>query len=92
MTKRTIHPVDQYKLQIEHFSKCILEGTKLTYPAESARALGLIDKNQNDRLNICFVMRNNAAHPGETRLTSENLASFYSDIKTIIFDNPNFTI
>jgi hypothetical protein len=37
-------------------------------------------------------MRNNAAHPGEARLTSENLASFYSDIKTIIFDNPNFTI
>jgi predicted dehydrogenase len=30
LTERTIHSVDQYKLQIEHFSQCILEGTKLT--------------------------------------------------------------
>ena len=53
---------------------------------------GLIDSNQNDRLNICFVMRNNSAHPGEATITTENLASFYSDIKTIIFENPNFVI
>ena len=48
----------------------------------------LIDSNQNDRLNICYTMRNNSAHPGEAKITRENLASFYSDIKTMVFDNP----
>ncbi len=50
----------------------------------------LIDSNQHERLSICFTMRNNAAHPGEALITEENLASFYSDLKTIIFDNPKF--
>jgi len=51
---------------------------------------GLIDNNQHERLSICFTMRNNCAHPGEAPLTEENLASFYSDIKIIIFNNPKF--
>jgi len=51
---------------------------------------GLIDSNQHDRLSICLTMRNNSAHPGEAPITEENLASFYSDLKTIIFDNPRF--
>lgn len=29
---------DQYRLEVEHFSKCILEGTPLTYPAENGLA------------------------------------------------------
>ncbi|MCX6648643.1 MAG: hypothetical protein NTV61_04560 [Candidatus Bathyarchaeota archaeon] len=53
---------------------------------------GLIDNNQHERLSLCFTMRNNCAHPGEAPLTEENLASFYSDIKLIIFDNPKFKI
>ena len=52
----------------------------------------LIDSNQHDRLSTCFTMRNNCAHPGEAPLTEENLASFYSDLKIIIFDNPKFKI
>lgn len=54
--------------------------------------LGLIDSNQHDRLSTCFTMRNNAAHPGEAPITSENLASFYSDLKYIAFDNPKFKL
>lgn len=38
LTERTIRSCNQYKLQIEHFSQCILEGTKLTYPAENGLA------------------------------------------------------
>ena len=53
---------------------------------------GLIDSNQSSRLFVCFLMRNNAAHPGEAKITSENLASFYSDIKSIVFDNSNFSL
>jgi hypothetical protein len=37
-------------------------------------------------------MRNTSAHPGEATITTENLASSYSDIKTMIFDNLNFAI
>ncbi len=53
---------------------------------------GLIDANQHDRLSLCFTMRNNCAHPGEAPLTPENLASFYSDLKLIVFDNSKFKI
>lgn len=38
MTERIIRSVDQYKLQIEHFSRCILDDTKLMYPAENGLA------------------------------------------------------
>jgi len=53
---------------------------------------GLIDSNQHERLSICFTMRNNSAHPGEAPITEENLASFYSDLKSIVFDNPKFKV
>jgi hypothetical protein len=53
---------------------------------------GLIDSNEHDRLSLCFTMRNNCAHPGEAPLTEENLASIFSDLKGIIFDNPEFKV
>jgi hypothetical protein len=53
---------------------------------------GLIDSNQHDRLQICFTMRNNAAHPGDATTTEQNLASAFSDIKTMVFDNPNLKL
>jgi len=53
---------------------------------------GFIDVNQHDRLSMCFTMRNNSAHPGEAPITEENLISFYSDLKNIVFDNPKFKI
>lgn len=52
----------------------------------------LIDANQHDRLNICFTMRNNAAHPGDATITEANLASAFSDIKTMVIDNPRFNV
>ena len=52
----------------------------------------LIDANQHDRLSICFIMRNNSGHPGEAPVTEENLASFYSDLKAFVFDNPKFKL
>lgn len=48
---------------------------------------GLIDANQHDRLVTCFTMRNNSAHPGDAGITEDNLISFYSDLKKMIFDN-----
>lgn len=52
----------------------------------------LIDANQHERLSICFTMRNNSAHPGEAPISPENLASFYSDLKNIVFDNLKFKL
>jgi hypothetical protein len=52
----------------------------------------LIDANQHERLSICFTMRNNAAHPGEAPITDINLASAFSDLKNIAFDNPKFKL
>lgn len=54
--------------------------------------IGLIDNNQHDRLSACSVMRNNSAHPSSTTITEENVTSFYSDLKTIIFDNSKFKL
>ncbi len=51
---------------------------------------GLIDGNQHERLQTCFTMRSNCAHPGEAQISPENLASFFSDIKNMILDNPKF--
>jgi hypothetical protein len=53
---------------------------------------GLIDANQHERLQICFTMRNNAAHPGDATTTEQNLASAFSDIKNMVFDNPNLKL
>jgi hypothetical protein len=53
---------------------------------------GFFDSNQADRLHICFTMRNNAAHPGEAPISPENLASFYSDINSFIFQNPKLSL
>jgi len=52
----------------------------------------LIDGNQHERLSTCFTMRSNSAHPGEAPITEENLASFYSDLKAFVFDNPKFKL
>lgn len=54
--------------------------------------LGVIDGNQHEKLEICFTMRNTCAHPGEAIITVENLLSFFSDINTLIFTNPKFSI
>lgn len=54
--------------------------------------LGSIDGNQHERLEICFTMRNTSAHPGEANITDENLLSFFSDISSLIFANPTFSL
>ncbi len=54
--------------------------------------LGAIDGNQRDKLENCFTMRNNSAHPGDAIITDENMLSFFSDIDSIIFNNPKFNV
>jgi hypothetical protein len=54
--------------------------------------LGTIDGNQHERLEICFTMRNTCAHPGDSSVTDENILSFFSDIDTLVFANPRFSL
>ncbi len=54
--------------------------------------LEAIDGMQHERLEICLTMRDTCAHPGETIITDENLPSFFSDLKTLIFDNEKFAL
>lgn len=54
--------------------------------------IGLIDGNQHDRLEICFTMRSNSAHPGEAKMTPENFLSFCSDVYEFVFANSKFDI
>jgi hypothetical protein len=54
--------------------------------------LGAIDGNQHDRLEICLTMRDTSAHPGESRVSEENVSSFFSDIDSLVFTNPKLKI
>lgn len=54
--------------------------------------LGLIDGNEHEKLEICLIMRNTCAHPGEAKFSPENVASFFSDLDTLIFNNSKFTL
>ena len=54
--------------------------------------LQIIDGNEHERLNVCLVMRDTSAHPGDAIVTEENLESFFSDLDTMVFSNPKFKI
>lgn len=54
--------------------------------------LGVIDGNEHERLGICLTTRDTSAHPGDAKLSDENLLSFFSDIDKMIFSNPKFRL
>jgi len=54
--------------------------------------MGLIDANQSDRLFTCFQYRNHSAHPGEAPIDEPHVVAFFSDISSIILQNPKFSV
>jgi len=53
----------------------------------------LLDSNQADRLTrVCFLYRNQSAHPGEAQVERPHVVSFFSDINSIVFKNPKFAL
>lgn len=54
--------------------------------------MGLIDGNEHEKLEICFTYRNICSHPGDAKVTPENVDSFFSDIDQLIFNNPKFAL
>ena len=52
--------------------------------------LGAIDGSQHEKLQVCFIWRNNCGHPGEANISDENILSFFSDLNALVFSNPRF--
>jgi hypothetical protein len=52
----------------------------------------LIDFAQHERLDACFTIRNTSAHPNSTKITFANVSSFFSDLKTLVFENPRLKL
>jgi hypothetical protein len=50
----------------------------------------LIDGNQAERLRTCFQYRNHSAHPGQAPIEDPNVVAFFSDINSIVLQNPQF--
>lgn len=51
--------------------------------------LNIIDSTQYNSLESCLKLRNNCAHPGKFQIMKPNLEAYFSDLKTVIFENKN---
>lgn len=54
--------------------------------------MSMLDGNQAERLKMCFQFRNHSAHPSHAPITEANLISFFSDITSIVLQNPQFSV
>lgn len=54
--------------------------------------MGLIDRNQADRLRTSFQYRNHSAHPGEAPIEEAHLIAFFRDISSIVLQNPKMVV
>jgi hypothetical protein len=50
----------------------------------------LVDGNQSQRLDTCLQYRNHSAHPGEAPIDEPHIITFFTDINSIILQNPKF--
>jgi hypothetical protein len=53
-------------------------------------AMNLIDGNEAERLEVCFMYRNQCAHPSAAPIADPNVVAFFSDINAIVLQNPRF--
>lgn len=54
--------------------------------------MGLVDGNQAQRLETCFEYRNHSAHPGDAPIDDPHVVTFFTDINSIILQNPKFSL
>jgi hypothetical protein len=52
--------------------------------------MNLLDGNQSDRLEACFMYRNQSAHPGLAPIEPAHVIAFFTDITRIVLLNPKF--
>ena len=54
--------------------------------------MGLVDGNQAQRLDTCFQYRNHSAHPGDAPIAEAHVVTFFTDINSIILQNPTLAV
>ncbi len=54
--------------------------------------MGLLEANQRTRLENCLDLRIQGSHPGDAEITMPNLVSFFSDLSTLVFNNPKLKV
>jgi hypothetical protein len=54
--------------------------------------IGLLESNQRTRLESLLDLRIQASHPGDAEITMPNLVSFFSDLSTLVFNNPKLAV
>jgi hypothetical protein len=54
--------------------------------------MGLLDGNEAQRLETCFQYRNHSAHPGHAPIHEAHVVSFFTDITSIVLQNPQFAL
>lgn len=54
--------------------------------------MNLIDGNEAERLEVCFMYRNQSAHPSAAPIADPNVVAFFSDINAIVLQNPKFNL
>jgi hypothetical protein len=54
--------------------------------------MGLLESNQRTRLESCLDLRIQGSHPGDAEITMPNLVSFFSDLSTLVFNNPKLKV
>jgi hypothetical protein len=52
--------------------------------------MNLLDGNEAERLEVCFMYRNQSAHPSAAPIADPNVVAFFSDINAIVLQNPRF--
>ncbi|HWR13840.1 MAG TPA: hypothetical protein VN577_03370 [Terriglobales bacterium] len=58
-----------------------------------SEGMGLLDGNQADRLiEVDFQYRNHSAHPGDAPIEDPHVVAFFTDVCTIILNNPKFKV
>lgn len=51
----------------------------------------LLDGNESERLETCFMYRNQSAHPGNAPIDAAHVVAFFTDITKIVLSNPKFS-
>lgn len=54
--------------------------------------MSILESNQRQRLEYGLDMRIQASHPGDAEVTLTNLESFFSDLSTLVFQNPKLAV
>lgn len=83
----------KFKRWNKEFSYSTLSELQTVFDADLVvvlEGMNLIDGNEAERLEVCFMYRNQSAHPSAAPIADPNVVAFFSDINAIVLQNPRF--